>query len=111
MATQKRRASRIRSKIEGTDTRPRLSIDRTNSNIYAQVIDDTKGKTVFGMSLKSLEKTVGTKSEKAKALGVKFAEEAKKHKINKVVFDKGAYKYHGRIKAFADGAREGGLDF
>ena len=111
MVTAKRRSARIRSKIEGTQERLRLSIDRSNSNIYAQVIDDTKGKTVFGMSLKSLEKVTGTKSEKAKALGMKFAEEAKKHKITKVVFDKGAYKYHGRVKTFADGAREGGLEF
>jgi len=111
MASPKRRAIRIRAKIEGTQDRLRLSVDRSNSSMYAQVIDDSKGKTVFGMGLKSLEKVAGTKSEKAKALGVKFAEEAKKHKITKVVFDKGSYKYHGRIKAFAEGAREGGLQF
>lgn len=102
---------RIRGKIEGTKERPRLSISRSNENIYVQVIDDTAGKTVFGLSLKSLEKVTGTKSEKAKALGMKFAEEAKKHKISKVVFDKGSYKYHGRVRAFAEGAREGGLEF
>ena len=111
MATAKRRSARIRSKIQGTQDRLRLSIDRSNTNIFAQVIDDTKGKTIFGLSLKSLEKVSGTKSEKAKALGIKFAEEAKKHKITKVVFDKGSYKYHGRVKAFAEGAREGGLEF
>lgn len=111
MATEKRRAARIRANIEGTQERPRLSVDRSNSGMYAQVIDDTKGKTLFGLSLKSLEKAAGTKAEKAKALGMKIAEEAKKHKITKVVFDKGAYKYHGRVKAFAEGAREGGLEF
>lgn len=111
MATAKRRATRIRSKIQGTQDRPRLSIDRSNTNIYAQVIDDTKGKTLFGLSLKSLEKVTGSKSEKAKLLGMKFAEEAKKHKVTKVVFDKGSYKYHGRVKSFAEGAREGGLEF
>ena len=111
MATEKRRAMRIRATMEGTQERPRLSVDRSNSGMYAQVIDDTKGKTLFGLSIKSLEKATGTKSEKAKILGMKVAEEAKKHKVTKVVFDKGAYKYHGRVKAFAEGAREGGLDF
>lgn len=106
-----RRATRIRSKIEGTEKRPRISVDRSNSGMYAQAIDDTLHKTLFGMSVKSLEKEKGTKSEKAKLLGLKFAEEAKKHKIVKVIFDKGSYKYHGRVKSFADGAREGGLEF
>lgn len=119
MATEKRRAMRIRANMQGTNERPRLSVDRSNSGMYAQVIDDTKGKTLFGMSLKSLEKAPSassgqakvTKSEKARMLGMKVAEEAKKHKVTKVVFDKGAYKYHGRVKSFAEGAREGGLDF
>ncbi len=111
MVTEKRRATRIRAKIKSTSDRPRLSVDRSNSNMYAQVIDDTKGKTMFGMSLKSLGKATGSKSEKAKMLGMKMAEEAKKHKVTKVVFDKGSYKYHGRVKAFAEGAREGGLEF
>ena len=108
---KERRAKRIRGKIEGTQERPRLSLHRSNEGMYAQIIDDTMGKTLLGVSLKSLEKATGTKSDKAKALGLAVAEQAKKHKISKVVFDKGGNKYHGRVKSFADGAREGGLEF
>jgi large subunit ribosomal protein L18 len=108
---KQQRAKRIRGNISGTSDRPRLSIDRSNEGMYAQVIDDTIGKTLFGVSLKNLDKVKGTKSEKAKALGIAVASEAKKHKVSKVVFDKGSFRYHGRVKAFADGAREGGLDF
>lgn len=117
---KQKRATRIRSKVCGTNDRPRLTLSRSNVSMYAQVIDDAKGKTLVGMSLRSLDKakethSVGsgsmTKSDKAKMFGVQFAEVAKKAKITKVVFDKGVYKYHGRVKAFAEGAREGGLEF
>ena len=108
---KQRRADRIRGKIKGTTERLRLSVDRSNKSMYVQVIDDAQGKTVFGMSIKGLDKAIGTKTEQARELGVVFAQAAKKHKISKVVFDKGLYKYHGRVKAFAEGAREGGLEF
>lgn len=108
---KQRRAKRIRGKMQGTQERPRLSVYRSNEGMYAQIIDDTMGKTLFGVSLKALEKGTGTKSDKAKALGLAVAEAAKKHKVSKVVFDKGSFRYHGRVKAFADGAREGGLEF
>ena len=107
---KQRRATRIRSNVRGTEERPRLSLHRSNQSMYAQIVDDTMGKTLLGVSLSTLEAT-GTKSDKAKALGIAVAEKAKKQKINKVVFDKGGNKYHGRVKSFAEGAREGGLEF
>src|SRR5690242_2261989 len=108
---KQRREKRIRGNMTGTQERPRLSLHRSNEGMYAQIIDDTMGKTLLGVSVKALEKVSGTKSDKAKALGIAIAEAAKKQKINKVVFDKGANKYHGRVKSLAEGAREGGLDF
>ncbi|SRR5260221_821178 len=108
---RQQRVTRIRNKVRGTKDRPRLSVYRSNTSTYAQIIDDTIGKTLLGVSGKTLQQASGTKTEKGKALGIALAEKAKKQKITKVVFDKGAYKYHGRIKAVADGAREGGLEF
>lgn len=90
---------------------PRLSVFRSNEYIYAQIIDDTMGKTIVGVSEKALGKTKGNKTEKAKELGVQIAKLAVEKKIKSVVFDKGSYKYHGRVKALAEGAREGGLQF
>ena len=110
--TQKsKRTTRIRKNIKGVSDRPRLSIYRSNAFIYAQIIDDAKGTTLIGVSEKNLCKATGNKTEKAKALGVAMAKEALSKKIKAVVFDKGSYKFHGRVKAFAEGAREGGLDF
>ncbi|HET9947118.1 MAG TPA: 50S ribosomal protein L18 [Patescibacteria group bacterium] len=106
-----RRARRIREKMRGVSLRPRLSVYRSNKFIYAQIIDDTIGKTLVGVSEQQLEKAKGTKSEKAKAVGLLLAQVAKEKKIKAVSFDKGQYKYHGRIKSLADGAREGGLEF
>lgn len=106
-----RRAIRIRAKIEAQSTSPRLSVFRSNKHIYAQVIDDTIGKTLVSVSEKEVEVTKSTKIEKAKVVGQKLAEKALKAKVKNVVFDKGAYKYHGRVKALAEGAREGGLVF
>lgn len=102
------RARRVRATIKGTAERPRLSIFRSNRNISAQVIDDVTGKTLIAATSESL-KIKGKKTEVAKAIGLAIAEKAKKTKITKVVADRGAYKYHGRVKALIDGAREGGL--
>lgn len=104
-----RRQVRTRNKIKGTD-RVRVSVYRSNKYIFAQLIDDVKNVTVVGLSEKAL-KTKGTKSEKAKALGLMLAEKAKEKKISKLVFDRGSYAYHGRVKNVAEGLREGGMDF
>ena len=105
------RTMRTRKNVRGTTEKPRLSVFRSNLSLSAQIIDDTMGKTLIGITEKSLEKVKGTKTEKAKALGIALAKEATGKKIKTVVFDKGSYKYHGRVKAFAEGAREGGLVF
>jgi len=99
---------RIRKKVTGTTERPRLCIFRSNSEIYAQIIDDTTRKTLVSVS--SL-KTTGTKTERAKAVGAAIAKKAKAAGINNVVFDRNGFLYHGRVKALADGARENGLQF
>lgn len=107
-----KRRLRVRSKINGTKELPRLSVYRSNRFIYAQLIDDEKGKTILGVSEKQLDKAKGLKkTECAKALGLLVAKKAKDKKIEKVVFDRGAYPYHGRIESVAQGAREGGLKF
>lgn len=107
-----RRETRIRSKIKGTKERPRLSVFRSTKFFYGQLIDDEKNVTLLGVSEKHLgDKKKGVKVEKAKQLGLVLAQLASKKKITSVVFDKGSYKYHGRVKAFAEGAREGGLVF
>jgi large subunit ribosomal protein L18 len=108
--TQNRRKARIRAKISGTADRPRLTVFRSLKAIYAQVVDDTTGKILASASdLKSKEK--GTKVEKAKNVGLEIAKKAKDLKIETVVFDRNKYKYHGRVAAVAEGAREGGLKF
>lgn len=104
--------NRIRAKVRGTKDRPRLSVFRSNRFVYAQIINDEVGKTIVGISEKEFsEKTNSKKVDKAKALGVLLAKKAIDKKLKKVVFDRGRYPYHGRIKALADGAREGGLEF
>ena len=103
---------RIRHKISGTAERPRLSVFRSNNDIYAQVIDDVKGNTLIAAS--SLEKGFdksGTKTEVAAKVGKALAERSLAAGINSVVFDRNGYLYHGRVKSLADGAREGGLKF
>lgn len=105
---------RIRKKISGTADQPRLSIFRSNKQIYAQVIDDNEGKTLASAS--SLEKPVIekkgiTKTEQARLVGQRIAEKALKAGISNVVFDRGGYLYHGRVKSLAEAAREGGLKF
>ncbi|RCK77490.1 MAG: LSU ribosomal protein L18p (L5e) [Ignavibacteriae bacterium] len=106
----------IRKKIFGTPERPRLSVYRSLKHIYAQIIDDTKGHTLAFASTKSKDlkdelSGVKSKIEKAKIVGKHLAELALKKNITKVVFDRSGYRYHGKVKAIAEGAREGGLQF
>ncbi len=105
------RQKRIRSKVRLNVQRPRLSVFRSNKYIYAQIIDDVKRETLLGVSEKDLTVKTAGRLEKAKALGTLLAKKAAGKKISNVVFDKGAYKFHGRIKSLAEGAREGGLKF
>ena len=111
-AQRLRRHKRVRAKIAGTPERPRLNVFRSETNIYAQIIDDVAGKTLVAAS--SLEKGFecdGTKTDAAKKVGMMVAERAKAAGIETVVFDRGGYVYHGRVQALAEGAREGGLQF
>lgn len=103
-----KRHKRIRAKVKGTDKRPRLVVYKSLKYTYAQLIDDDSRKVLMSVSDAKI-KVKGTKSEKAKKLGTELAEKAKEKKIEAVVFDRNGYKYHGRVKAVADGAREGGL--
>ena len=110
---RRRRHLRVRKKVAGTAERPRLVVFRSSKHIYAQVVDDAKGVTLLGGS----DRSEGVKAEgsgktaKSFALGRHIAEQAKAKGITKVVFDRGGYLYHGRVKAVADGARKGGLEF
>lgn len=105
-----KRKRRVRAKLVGTEERPRISVFRSNKNIYAQIIDDNKGVTLVSASTKTEKlKTKGVES--AKKIGQKLAEIATKKGIKKASFDRSGHKYHGRVKAIAEGAREGGLDF
>lgn len=107
-----KRHSRVRGKISGTAERPRLSVFRSESNIYAQIIDDAAGVTLVSAS--TVEKAFegsGSNCEAAKKIGAVIAERALQKGIEEVVFDRGGYIYHGRVKALAEGAREGGLKF
>lgn len=106
---RKRIHYRIRKKVSGTAERPRLSVYRSNKWIYAQLIDDLAGHTLVMASSKGL--TEGTKSEQAVQTGKLLAEKALAAGLSSVVFDRGGYLYHGRVKSLADGAREGGLQF
>lgn len=102
---------RIRRKIQGTTERPRLNIFRSNKHIYAQIIDDTKGHTLVAASSKEngISEEKVNKVEQSKLVGQLIAKKALEVDVNNVVFDRGGYLYHGRVKALADGAREGGL--
>ncbi len=103
---------RIRKKITGTPSRPRLSVYRSNKSIYCQAIDDTTGFTLVAASSREegIPKNI-TKVEQAKAVGKLLAERAQAKSIQAITFDRGGYLYHGRVKALAEGAREGGLQF
>ncbi len=104
-----KRHKRVRGKISGTSACPRLCVFRSNTNIYAQIIDDTEGKTLASASSLGLEG--GSNKEAAKQVGLLIAQKAKEAGIVDVVFDRGGYVYHGRVQALAEGAREGGLNF
>ena len=104
------RHKRVRKNIFGTKEMPRLNVFRSNSEIYAQVIDDENGVTLVSSSSRILKLKNGGNIEAAKAVGKDIAEKCKKAKISKVVFDRGGYLYHGRVSALADAAREAGLE-
>jgi large subunit ribosomal protein L18 len=107
-----KRAGRVRGKIKGTAERPRLVVFKSLNHIYAQLVDDLQKKTITGVSsLKGSINATGKKMEKAKAVGTAIAEKAKGLGINKVVFDRSGYLYHGKIKALAEAARKAGLEF
>ena len=109
---RERRHRRIRGKVAGTAERPRLAVFRSNKGVFAQLVDDASGKTIAGASWLGLPKAFkGDKTAQAEAVGKAVAEAAKKAGIESVVFDRGGYLYHGRVKALANGAREGGLKF
>jgi large subunit ribosomal protein L18 len=116
LSLRKRRHVRVRAKVSGTAERPRLNVFRSSAHIYAQVIDDTAGRTIVSAS--DLEDAVvqqagedANKTARAAAVGQAIAQRAKDAGIDNVVFDRGGFLYHGRVKAVADGAREGGLKF
>ncbi|MBR3898054.1 MAG: 50S ribosomal protein L18 [Bacilli bacterium] len=110
---RKARHTRVRNKISGTTDIPRLNVFRSNNNIFAQIIDDTKGETLVSASSidKELKLKNGGNVEAATKVGELIAKRAKKAKISNVVFDRGGYLYHGRVKALAEAARENGLNF
>lgn len=101
----------VRKKVSGTTERPRLSIFRSNTGIYAQIIDDSKGVTLAAASTVELGDKAGLNMENSKNVGKKIAEKALSSGIDSIVFDRNGYLYHGNVKAFAEGAREGGLKF
>jgi len=110
-ADRLRRHARVRRKVSGTAECPRLNVFRSNANIEAQIIDDVKGVTLVSASSVSMKLTNGGNIEGAKLVGEEIAKRAKEAGIEQVVFDRGGYVYHGRVKALADAAREAGLDF
>ena len=109
--TRRRVHKRIRKKVLGTAERPRLNVYRSLNNIYVQVIDDLKGITLVSANSAEGKKGAGGNLAAAKAVGKAIAERAKEKGIDKIVFDRGGYIYHGRVKALADAAREAGLKF
>jgi large subunit ribosomal protein L18 len=108
---RQRRRRRIRGKVHGTAERPRVAVYRSNLGISAQLVDDDAGRTLAAASWQQLKKFKGSKTEQAAEVGKLLAANAKQAGIGRVVFDRGGYLYHGRVKALADAAREGGLEF
>jgi large subunit ribosomal protein L18 len=108
---RKRIHTRIREKLSGTSERPRLNVYRSLNHIYAQVIDDQNGVTLASASTIALKSKIGGNVSAAKEIGKAIAEKAQEKGIKKVVFDRGGFLYHGRVKALADAAREAGLEF
>ena len=114
MTGRERRKIRVRKKVFGTAMKPRLSVFRSTKHIYAQLIDDEKGVTLVAASTvdkEIREKLEGKKNERAKVVGEALAARAKNKDLANIVFDRNGYRYHGRVKAVAEGAREGGLNF
>ena len=107
------RHKRVRAKITGTSARPRVSVFKSNRNVFAQFIDDTTGKTILSSKIVSSKKTKvkGNKTVQALAVGEMLAEKARELGIKEAVFDRGGFKFHGRVKAVADGLRKGGIKF
>lgn len=111
MRTRARRAVRVRSKVRGTAERPRLTVYRSNKAVWAQIIDDRAGQTLVSACTLNVTEKGLSKTDQAGKVGQLLAERAKAAGVERVVFDRGSYLYHGRVKALADGARKGGLDF
>ena len=108
--TRNRRHRRVRKRVSGSPERPRLVVHRSLKNIQAQIVDDTSRRTLCGVSSLALD-LQGSKVDQARQTGKRLAEIAKENRIHRVVFDRGGYLYHGRVKALAEGAREAGLEF
>ena len=109
--TRAQRKNRIRSTVIGTTERPRLSVHVSNMHVVAQIIDDSKNATIVAITTVGQKAATGSMTEKATWVGTEIAKKAKSAKVTKVVFDRGGRKYHGRVKALADAARAGGLEF
>jgi large subunit ribosomal protein L18 len=110
-AKRLKRRRRVRAKIRGTAERPRISVFRSNRGIFAQLIDDDSGRTLASVNWTEAELRTMSPMEQAQRAGALLADRAKAAGVEAAVFDRGGYKYHGRVKALADGAREGGLTF
>jgi large subunit ribosomal protein L18 len=106
-----RRRRRVRAKVRGTGERPRISVFRSNRGVFAQLIDDGAGRTLASVSWTEPELRSLAPLEQARRAGTALAERAKEAQVQRAVFDRGGYRYHGRVKALAEGAREGGLQF
>ena len=111
LEARRRRQRRIRGKVSGTPERPRLAVFRSNRGVAAQIVDDKAGKTLAAASWQNFRDFKGNKTAQATEVGKLLAAKAKEAGVTAVVFDRGGYLYHGRVKALADGAREGGLEF
>lgn len=105
------RKNRVHHQVRGTTDRPRLHVFRSSRFMYAQILNDENGKTIAAASEKELTNAKGTKTERATLIGQLIAQKAKKAKVSKVCFDRGYYRYHGRVKALAEAARHEGLEF
>ncbi|AXK51024.1 50S ribosomal protein L18 [Spiroplasma alleghenense] len=108
---RKRRHFRVRKKVSGTSSKPRLNVFKSNTNFYAQIIDDVAGVTLVSSSSLKMDLKNKSNIDAAKAVGKDLAEKAKAKKISEVVFDRGGYLFHGKVKAFADSAKENGMKF
>ena len=111
LEARRRRQRRIRGKVSGTPERPRLAVFRSNRGVAAQIVDDKAGRTLAAASWQNIRDFKGDKTAQATEVGKLLAAKAKEAGVTAVVFDRGGYLYHGRVKALADGAREGGLEF